>query len=164
MLSPKSIHPVRGKSISYICECYIIIVNFLHMRSERETSFASTETKQFTRSLTMNDLKCSSQDSGHDYSEIVSMETMGEGYGNYDEVPGRKHPVVENSVIYDEVASFQEEGPSKKTEDESTNDYIFMTQPQTTSGSSKPPSKTGGMQEARLRDWLSKLKIGKILK
>lgn len=109
------------------------------------------------------DPKQSSQGSDHDYNEIVSMATMGNGYGNYDELPGRKQPV--NSVIYDEVANCldPEDPVSKQTKEdlENTNDYIFMTpQPQTnTSSSSKPSPKTGGKKEAR--DWLSKLKLKK---
>ena len=123
------------------------------------TSSASPKRKTLTRSLTL-DPKYSIESSDHDYSEIMSMATMGEGYGNYDKVPGRTQPVVENSVIYDEVADYLIEGSPKQTKEgfESTNDqYTFMTPRSSTSSTSKPPSKTGSRKEAAI-DWLSKLR------
>ncbi len=56
-----------------------------------------------------------SQGSEDDYSEIISMTTLGEGYGNYDQIPATEHAQLKTEVIYDVVANYCPEESSPAT-------------------------------------------------
>ncbi len=80
------------------------------------------------------------QDPENNYSEVVSMTTLGEGYGNYDQIPATKHAQLKTDVIYDVVANYCPEESSPTTQMEEANKDISLLG-EASSGGSKTSDK-----------------------
>ncbi len=95
-----------------------------------------------------------SQGSEDDYSEIISMTTLGEGYGNYDQIPATEHAQLKTEVIYDVVANYCPEESSPATQTEETNKDPLG---EASSGGSKTGDKLAS-ESGRSKDQLPKMK------